>query len=137
PLLAVAHARLDQSKDAFAFLGELGRTGATPAREFRGFRPRRLRAEMAGGARNRALDPFLYELRGRPAETVLRPLPQGRGHRMGQAAEGILAGAPPRREIRCAERERVAARAHQVDEVLSSAGRHDAFGDAAKGVKLC
>ncbi len=60
----------------------------------------------------RALDPLLHRLRRRPAEAVLRPLPQGRGHRLGPAAPGAAAGAPPRRALRRAARGRVAAGAH-------------------------
>ena len=43
--------------------------------------------------RHRALDAFLHGLWRRPAEEVLRPFPQGRGDRLGQAAEGAAAGA--------------------------------------------
>ena len=43
----------------------------------------------------------------------------GQEHRLGQAAERAAAGAPSRRQIRRARRERMAARAHAVDQVLS------------------
>ena len=94
-VLAVAHAGLVEGEDAAALGRELGRAGPAPARQFRGLRPRRLEAEVARGARPRALDAFLHRLRRRAAEAVLRPLPQGRGHRLGRAAAGAAAGAPP------------------------------------------
>ena len=55
------------------------------------------------------------------AEEVLRPFPQGREDRLGQAAEGAAAG-PPRRQVRRAAREGMAAQAHQVDQVLPRSG---------------
>ena len=39
-------------------------------------------------ARPRALDPLLHRLRPRAADALLRPLPQGRGQRLGRAAPG-------------------------------------------------
>ncbi len=62
-LLAVAHAGLDQGQDAAAVIRQLGRPGPASARQFRGLRALRLRAEMARSARHRALDAFLHELR--------------------------------------------------------------------------
>ena len=41
---------------------------------------------MAGGARRHALHAFLQQLRRGAAEALLRSFPQGRGHRLGQAA---------------------------------------------------
>jgi len=79
---------------------------------------------------------FLHQLRPRPAEEVFRPLPQGRGYRLEQTAESDAAGAPPRRAIRRAARERVAARAHPVDQVLPASGRHDDVGRGAESGKL-
>src|SRR5262245_40213403 len=76
-LLAVPYAGMDQGEDAPPLLGKLGRTGPAPARKFRGFRSLGIRAEMARSARHRTLDPFLHELRRRPAKEVLRSFPQG------------------------------------------------------------
>ena len=84
--------------------GELGRPGPASARQFRRLRARRLERQMAGGARLRALDLVLHRLRRDAAEALLRPLPQGRGHRLGQTAEGAAASAPSRRAIRRARR---------------------------------
>src|SRR5205814_2561146 len=97
---------------------------------------RRLEAEVARVPRHRALDAFLYELRRRDAEEVLRALPQGRGYRLGQAAEGAAAGAPSRRKVRRAARERVAARAHRVDKISSAPGRDDDVDGAAESGRL-
>ena len=91
---------------------------------------------MARSARHRALDTLLYQLRSRPAEAVLWPLPQRRRIRLGQAAEGATASAPSRREIRRAARERMAAQAHAMDQVLHPPGRHDDVGCAADRSKL-
>ena len=77
---------------------QLGRAGSAPARQLRGLRPRRLRAEVARGPRHRALDPLLHRLRRRPAEEVLRPLPQGRGHGLDETAEGRAPGAASGRD---------------------------------------
>src|SRR5262249_56333805 len=71
----------------------------------------------------RALDTLLHRLRREPPEAVLRPLPEGRGHGLDEAAEGRAAGAPPRRALRRAPRERMAARAHEVDEALPRSER--------------
>src|ERR1700730_6282909 len=87
---------------------------------------------MVGVPRERALDAFLYRLRTPTAEEILRPFPQGRGHRLGQAAESAAAGAPSRRKIRCPARERVAARTHRLDEILSACSRHDDVACAAE-----
>ncbi len=131
--LAVAHARLEQGEDAAALGRQLGRPGPASARQFRGLRARRVGAEMARVPRHRALDAFLHRLRRGAAEEVLRPLPQGRGHRLEQAAEGAAAGAPSRREVRRAARERMAAGAHPVDQVPSPSGRHDDVDAGADG----
>src|ERR1700737_1566360 len=87
---------------------------------------------MVGGPGERALDDFLYRLRTPTAEKMLRAFPQGGGHRLGQAAESAPAGAPSRRKIRCPARERVAARTHRLDEILSACGRHDDVACAAE-----
>src|SRR5260370_23273330 len=60
------------------FVGrELGRTAAASARQLRGLLPVGVEAEVARGARDRALDALLYGLRRRPSEAVLRLLSQG------------------------------------------------------------
>ena len=61
------------------------------------------------------------KLRCRPAAALLRPFPQGRGHRLGQAAEGRAQHPPAGREIHVAGRERMAAGAHAMDRVLPAA----------------
>ena len=77
-ILAVAHAGLEQSEGAAALDRQLGRARPASARQFRRLRALRVGEEMARSARHRALDALLYELRPRPAEAVLRPLPQRR-----------------------------------------------------------
>ncbi len=62
---------------------------------------------------------FYSELRRGAAEAILRPLPQRRGHRLGAAAARVAQHPPSRREVRAARRERMAARAHALDEILS------------------
>ena len=129
-VLAVAHAGLVEGQGAAVLGGELGRPGPASARQLRGLRPRRLETEMAGEPRPRALDAFLYGLRRRAAEEVLRPFPQGREDRLGQAAQGAAAG-PPRRQVRRAAREGMAAQAHQVDQDVPRPGGFLAVDQAA------
>ena len=74
-LLAVADAGLVEGQGAAVLGGELGRPGPASARQLRGLRPRGVKAKMAGEPRPRALDAFLYGLRRRAAEEVLRPFP--------------------------------------------------------------
>ncbi len=107
-----ALAAVGQDHGAAVLGGELGRPGPASARQLRRLCARRVERQMAGSARHRALDAFLHRLRPRAAAQVLRFLPQGRGHRLGQAAARAAAGAPSGREIRRARRERVADRAH-------------------------
>ena len=116
-LLAVAHAGLVEGQGAAVVVGQLGRPGPASARQFRGLRPLGVEAEVARSARPRALDAFLYGLRCRASEEVLRPFPERREDRLGQAAEGAPAG-PPQRQVRRAAREGMAAQAHEVDQVL-------------------
>ena len=54
---------------------QLGRPGPAHPGQLRGLHPRRVGAQVAGGARPGALDALLHRLRRRPAETVLRLLP--------------------------------------------------------------
>ena len=114
-----------QVKMPMLVVRQLGRAGPASARQFRGLRALGLEREMAGSARHRALDAFLHQLRSRPAEEVLRPFPQRRGHRLEPAAQGAVAGAPSRREIRRAARERMAARPHAMDQILYPPRRAD------------
>ena len=70
--------RLGQGHGAVPVGRQLGRSGSAPARQFRGFRPRCVDGEMAGGAWPRALDAFLHRLWTGASETLLRSFPQGR-----------------------------------------------------------
>ena len=119
---AIAHARLVEGDGAAPVRRQLGRPGPAPARQHRGLRARRVAAEVARGARHRALDALLHGLRRRAAEAVLRPLPQGRGQRLARQPRVAAPGSPSRRAVRRARGERVAARAHAVDEVLPRPG---------------
>ena len=80
---------------------------------------------MARSPWPRALDGVLHPLRGEAPETVLRPLSQGRGHRLDGEAARHAQGAPRRGKIRRARRERMAPRADAVDEVLSQPRVHE------------
>src|SRR5207249_6476330 len=124
-LLALAPARLVEGHGPPVVVSELGRAGPPPPRQLRRVRARGLAREMARGARHRALDALLHGLWGPPAEAVLWPLPQGRGHRMDAAAAGRAPGAPSGRALRRAARARVAARPHALDEALSEPGQGD------------
>ena len=88
-----------------------GGQGLHPRGNFEGFVRAASKQKWLEVPRPRALDAFLHRLRRRPAEEVLRPFPQGRGDRLEQAAEGAAAG-PPRRQVRRAAREGMAAQAH-------------------------
>ena len=59
---------------------------------------------MAGGAWRHPLHPFLQQLWRGAAEALLRPFPQGRGHRLAQAAEGVAQCPASGREVRAARR---------------------------------
>ena len=113
-------AGVGQDHDAFVLRRQLGRPGPASARQFRRLRARGLQAEMAGGARHRALDAFLHRLRPRAAVALLRLFPARQGHELEQAAEGAAATALSGREIRRPRRERMAAQAHQMDQVSIS-----------------
>ena len=93
-------AGVGEGHDAVVLRRQLGRPGPAPARQFRRLRARGLQAEMAGGARHRALDAFLHRLRPRAAAALLRLFPARQGHELEQAAEGAAAIALPGREIR-------------------------------------
>ena len=66
---------------------------------------------------------FYSALRRSLAEALLRPFPQGRGHRLEQAAARFAQHPPSGREIRPARGERMAAQAHAMDEIFPAAGR--------------
>ncbi len=72
----------DADDRAAAVRRQLGRPGAAPARQRRGLRARRVAGQVARDARRRALDALLHRLRRGHPEALLRPLPQGRGHRL-------------------------------------------------------
>ena len=131
-VLALPHARLLPHHGADADRGQLGRPGPPSARQLRGLHARGLAGEVARGPRGRALDALLHQLRPGPPEALLRPLPEGRGHRLGEAAEGRAAGPAPGRAVRRAPRERVALDRHPLDEALSPSGRPDAGRRAAE-----
>ena len=101
-----------------------------PRGNFEGFVRAAVEAQMARGARHRALDAVLHGLRPRSAAALLRLFPARQEERLGQAAAGAAAGAP-RRQIRRARRERMAARAHKVDAVLSRSRRRQAAATSA------
>ena len=107
-----------------------GGQGLHPRGNFEGFVRAASKQKWLEVPRPRALDAFLHRLRRRAAEEVLRPFPQGRGHRLEEAAEGAAAGAP-RRQVRRAAREGMAARAHALDQVLPRPGGSFAVGQAA------
>ncbi len=109
--------RLVQDQGADAVGRELGRTAAASARQLRGLLPIGNEAEVARGARHRALDALLHRLRRRPAEAVLRLFPQGREERLEQTAAGAAQRPPSRREVRHSPRGRLADPAHAVDQV--------------------
>src|SRR5439155_25943812 len=74
-------------------------------------------AQMAGGARPRALDPFLHRLRRQAAEAILRPLSKRRRQRLDRAAACAIASTS-RRSLRPAARRRMADRADAMDTLL-------------------
>ena len=117
-LLPRAHPAVRADRRADPLGRELGRPGPASAGQFRGLSRRRLQAEVARSARRHAFLSLLHELRRRITATLLRPLPQGRGYRLGQAAEGRAQYPPAGREVHPARRERMAADAHAVDQVL-------------------
>ena len=127
--------RLVEGQGAAAVGRELGRTAAASARQFRGLLPIGVEAEMARGARHRALDALLHRLRRRPAEAVLRLLSQGREERLGQAAAGAAQRPSSRREVRHPPRGRLADPAHAVDQVPSRERRPEAHDRAAEGLR--
>ena len=90
---------------AAAVRRQLGRPGAAPARQRRGLRARPDAGQVARDARHRALDALLHRLRRGHPEALLRPLPQGRGHRVAGPAPRPAAGPPRRRHLHRARRE--------------------------------
>ena len=63
-----------------------GGQGLHPRGNFEGFVRAASKRQMAGGARHRALDAFLYRLRARASATLLRLFPARQEERLGQAA---------------------------------------------------
>ena len=85
--------------------GNWGGMGLHPRGNFEGYLRAGSQAEMARGARRHALHAFLQPLRRGAAEALLRPFPQGRGHRLGPAAARLAAtSAIPARSSSCAPR---------------------------------
>ncbi len=121
------HARLVEDQGAASFQRQLGRPGTAPARQHRGLPQRRQQGEVARDARRRALDALLHRLRPRDAEEVLRLLPEGREERLGPAAESAAPDPPSRRALRRACRERMAARAHALDQAVPRRTRRHSF----------
>ena len=108
--------------------GNWGGTGLHLRGNIEGFMRAASRAEMAGDARRPALDAVLHRLRHRAAEEVLRPFPERRGHRLGQAAAPATQYSSSGREVRAARRKRMAAQAHAMDQAASGA----VFADACR-----
>ena len=94
----------EQGEGAVPFRRQLGRAGPAHARQLRGLHARRLARQVARCARRRALGKLLYARRRAAAEALLRPFPQGRRHRLGEAAARRAQGAPPARSSSCATR---------------------------------
>ena len=98
-----------------------GGQGLHPRGNFEGFVRAADAGQVARGARHRALDALLHRLRRGAPEALLRPLPEGRGQRLGEpAAASSCRSATSTRFVERA-RERVAARAHAVDELYLDA----------------
>src|SRR5436190_23377617 len=73
---------------------------------------------MAGVPWRLPLGALLHRLWDCPSETFFRFLFEERTQWVGQATPCPAERPPPRREVRAAPRERMAARAHEVDEVF-------------------
>ena len=97
---------------------------------FEGYLAAPIAAEMARSARRYAFLAFLQRVWLRFAEALLRSFPQGRGHRLGAPTQGGAQYPPARRAVHPAGGERVAARAHPVDQI-SSRSRQPRPGRAA------
>ena len=78
----------DEGRRAASLGRQLGRAGPASARQLRGLRARGSKQKWLEAHGDRALDAFLHRLRRRAAEALLRPLPERRGQRLGQAAAG-------------------------------------------------
>ena len=106
---------LVEGDGAAALRRQLGRPGPASARQFRGLPARRVASRNGSRCTASSTGPHFYTDYGvAAAEAVLRPFPQGRGHRLGHAAARAAAGAPCR-PVRRAARERMAAGAHAMD----------------------
>ena len=73
-LSQVAFTEMGQDHNAAVLCRELGRPRPASSWQFRGLRTRRSQTEMAGGARHRTLDAFLYRLRPRTAAALFRSI---------------------------------------------------------------
>ena len=118
----IAHAGLVEGEDAAALDRQLGRPGPASARQFRGLRSRRFERQMARGTRARALDAFLHRLRRRLQKKFFGHFLKGEETGWDKQPKVLLQVRHPGR-VRRAARERVAARAHAVDQALSRPGR--------------
>ena len=122
-LLPRSHGGVRADRSAAALGRQLGRRRPASARQFRRLSARGLQAEMARGAWRHALHALLQQLRDGAAEALLRPLPQRRRHRLGQAAARRAQHPPSRRKLHAARRGRMADPAYAVDEILPAAGQ--------------
>ena len=98
-----------------------GGKGLHPRGNFEGYLARGLQAEMAGGARRHALLAFLRELRRRTCSGGSSAISSRARTPAGTSSRRCAQHPPSRREILAARRERMAARAHAMDQVLSAA----------------
>ncbi len=97
---------------------ELGRRRPSPPRQRRGVRPFGVEPEVARDPRPRALDGVLHGPRGHLAASVPRPLPQGRGQRLGPTAARDAPRANRRRRLHRPHRGRLAGPADALDAAL-------------------
>src|SRR4029077_11978380 len=109
---------MGQDHHAAVLCRELGRPRSASSWQFRGLRTRRSQTEMAGGARHRTLDAFLYRLRPRTAAALFRSIPAREKRWLGKTAQSAAASTS-HRQVRATGRERMAAQAHQMDQILS------------------
>ena len=104
-LLPRAHAGLRRIEVPLLSAANWGGHGLHPRGNFEGYLAAGSQAEVAGGARRHALLALLHQLWHRVAKALLRPLPQGREHRLGAAAEGRAQHPAAGREVQAARRE--------------------------------
>src|SRR6202171_6363476 len=121
-----------EGQDAIPLRRKLGRAALASARKFRGLRARRRQGQMARSARHRALDPFLYRLWPQAAAAILRSIPARKEQWLRKATARAAASAP-HRQVRGARRERMAARAHAMDQAPSGSCNRRAHAKAGIG----